>query len=301
MTPRPTRSTVGGRAYLDLQNLARRVRRPTDELHQIYALEGFLDRLAGSPHAAKLVLKGGLLLAAYDARRPTRDVDLQGRWMSNDVDRIQQMVCEVAAREIGDGLAFDVDRAAAVTTRDGDVYSGVRVTLAGNLSVARLSLHVDVNVGDPIWPAPRRVGIPRLLGGQIEVAGCPLAMVHAEKLVTAIWCGVANTRWRDFADVYLLARRHDLDGSKLVTAVQKVAAHRRVSPTPLRTVLDGYSDLAQPRWVAWRRKSGLDDRLPLAFAAVLDQLVELADPVVTGAASDMTWSAINGRWVDDPR
>jgi hypothetical protein len=140
LTPRPTRSTVGGRAYLDLQDLARRVRRPTDELHQIYALEGFLDRLAGSPHAAKLVLKGGLLLAAYDARRPTRDVDLQGRWMSNDVDRIQQMVCEVAAREIGDGLAFDVDRAAAVTTRDGDVYSGVRVTLASNLSVARLSL-----------------------------------------------------------------------------------------------------------------------------------------------------------------
>src|SRR5690348_9524531 len=54
---RPTRATVDGRAYLDLQNLARGQHRPTDELHQLYALEGFLDRLASSRYADKLVLK----------------------------------------------------------------------------------------------------------------------------------------------------------------------------------------------------------------------------------------------------
>jgi hypothetical protein len=67
---RPTRATIDGRAYLDLQSLARSQRRPTDELHQLYALEGFLARLAKSPYADKLVLKGGVLLAAYHARRP---------------------------------------------------------------------------------------------------------------------------------------------------------------------------------------------------------------------------------------
>ena len=46
MPRRPTRATSAGRACLDLQNLARRRRRPTDELHQLYALEGFLSRLA---------------------------------------------------------------------------------------------------------------------------------------------------------------------------------------------------------------------------------------------------------------
>ena len=54
---RPTRATVEGRAYLDLQNLARRQRRPTDELQQLYALEGFLTRLSRSPRADRLVLK----------------------------------------------------------------------------------------------------------------------------------------------------------------------------------------------------------------------------------------------------
>jgi hypothetical protein len=56
VTGRPTRATVAGRAYLDLQNLARKQRRPTDELHQIYALEGFLTRLVASPYADRFVL-----------------------------------------------------------------------------------------------------------------------------------------------------------------------------------------------------------------------------------------------------
>lgn len=61
MTQRPARATAAGRAYLDLQNFDRRDRRPTDELLQIDALEGFLARLAASEHADGLVLKGGVL------------------------------------------------------------------------------------------------------------------------------------------------------------------------------------------------------------------------------------------------
>jgi hypothetical protein len=81
---RPTRATVDGRAYLDLQNLARRQGRPTSELHQLYALEGFLARLARSSFVDHLILKGGALLAAYEIRRPTRDIDLEGRHLSGD-------------------------------------------------------------------------------------------------------------------------------------------------------------------------------------------------------------------------
>ncbi|MFI9581999.1 hypothetical protein ACIHCQ_09160 [Streptomyces sp. NPDC052236] len=64
MTPRPTRATEAGRTYLDLQNLARRSGRPTEELHQLYILECFLDRLVHSALADRFVLKGGVLLVA---------------------------------------------------------------------------------------------------------------------------------------------------------------------------------------------------------------------------------------------
>ena len=205
-TRRPTRATLEGRAYLDLQNLARSQHRPTDELHQLYALEGFLARLAASPHADKLVLKGGVLLAAYDARRPTRDVDLQARAVAGEPDDVLQLVRDIAAIRVEDGLNFDADTAAAETIRDDEEYSGVRVTLTAKLASARIALHVDVNMGDPIWPAPHPVDLPRLLGGSITVVGYPLPMVYAEKIITALQRGTVNTRWRDFADLYLLTR-----------------------------------------------------------------------------------------------
>lgn len=81
---RPTKATAGGRAYPDLQNRARREKRPTQELHTFYVLERWLARLAVSPHAGSFVLKGGMLLAVFDARRPTADADLLARNLSND-------------------------------------------------------------------------------------------------------------------------------------------------------------------------------------------------------------------------
>jgi hypothetical protein len=71
MTQWPTKETTAGQRYLALQRKARRVGRPTDELIQLYALEGFLDRLTKSQYAENFVLKGGVLLATLDARRPT--------------------------------------------------------------------------------------------------------------------------------------------------------------------------------------------------------------------------------------
>jgi len=225
---RPTRATVAGRAYLDLQNLARRQRRPTDELHQLYALEGFLARLTVSAHANKLVLKGGVLLAAYDARRPTRDIDMQARAVAGERDDVLDRVRQIAAIRIDDGLVFDADAAAAEIIRDEDEHSGVRVTLTATLASAKLSLHVDVNIGDPIWPAPREIDLPRLLGGTITLAGYPLQMVYAEKIITALQRGTINTRWRDFADLYLLTARHTVDGADLHRALTEVAAYRHV-------------------------------------------------------------------------
>jgi hypothetical protein len=72
-----------GRAYLDLQNRARTERRGTQELLTLYVVERWLARLSTSTYAAKFVIKGGMLLAAYDARRPTADLDALARSIAN--------------------------------------------------------------------------------------------------------------------------------------------------------------------------------------------------------------------------
>ena len=87
--------------------------RPTDELHQLFALEGFLARLAASPHAERLVLEGGMLLAAHGERRPTRDVDMQARAVAGERDQVLNLVREIAATPVEDGIVFDTDTASA--------------------------------------------------------------------------------------------------------------------------------------------------------------------------------------------
>ena len=130
--------------------------RSSDELLAMYALEGFLDRLSTSPRADDLVLKGGVLLAVYDTRRPTRDIDLPATNLAGDSDTVLELVRDITAVHKDDGLVFDAGSATAEVIRDEEEYSGVRVRLIGHLSRARIALHVDVNVGDPIVPRQYR-------------------------------------------------------------------------------------------------------------------------------------------------
>lgn len=297
----PSRATLAGRAYLDLRAKARGDRRPVDELLQLYVLESFLARLAASRFGYQLVLKGGVLLAAFVERRPTRDIDLQAQALDNDAENLRAIICEVAAGRLDDGVVFDVDSATAAVIRDEDLYSGVRVTMKAELATARPHFHVDVNVGDPITPAPQELVLPRLLGGEFVVRGYPLAMVHAEKLVTAVARGTINTRWRDFADIYLLSRRHSLPGADLADSIRQVARHRQVEIVPLARLLDGYGEIGQARWSAWRRRQQLQERLPDQFATVVSAVVTFADPVITDSAAGLAWDPAAGVWSSQSR
>lgn len=277
---RPTRADRAGRAYLDLRRKARGDGRVTDEYLRLYVLEGFLARLAGSQYRENLVIKGGVLLAVYAIRRPTADVDIAASGVPGEIERMRDMVTAIAVQRADDGIDFDTASANAERIRDEDQYAGIRVSLTARLATAVVRFHVDVNIGDPIWPEPAEVRLPRLLGGEIMLLGYPLEMVLAEKVVTALERATANTRWRDFADIYLLASAHTISAQALSGALHTVADHRGVPIRPLRQVLDGYGELAQSRWAAWRRKQALDGMLPQRFADVLALVIRFADPVL---------------------
>ncbi|GMA36846.1 hypothetical protein GCM10025876_30500 [Demequina litorisediminis] len=173
-------------------------------LQALYVLEAFLVRIAASDHRDDFVLKGGVLLAAFALRRPTKDIELQATGLANDAADVAERIRAIASIDIEDGVVFDVDSVAATAIRDADEYAGVRVRLAGHLGRSRVTIGIDANFGDPIWPAPTLVEVPGLLEpGQegIRLLGYPLTMVLSQKIVTMVDRGEANTRWRDFADV----------------------------------------------------------------------------------------------------
>lgn len=289
---------IAAEQYRALQRRGRATGRPTDELLHLYALEGFLARLATSTVRDQFVLKGGMLLAALNARRPTRDVDLQVQRLDNDVATVQQLVADIASIDLPDGLVYETRHVNGELIRDEDAYTGVRVSLGASLATGRMKLKVDVSVGDPIHPEPADVDVARLLedDNPIRLRGYPLSMVYAEKLVTAVHLGSVNTRWRDYGDLYLLSREHDQNAGELRAALDAVATYRQVPLQPLSGLLEGYAALAQPKWQAWRRKQALDDRLPADFAEVLGVVCAFADPVLHEPQVTATWHAHDLAW-----
>jgi predicted nucleotidyltransferase component of viral defense system len=294
---RASNDTLAGRRYLDLQREAKRTGRPTDEFIQLYALECFLDRLVHSKFADTFILKGGVLLAALDARRPTRDIDFAARAIENTIEKVLSTVRTIAAISIDDGMEFDSNSATAETIREDASYSGIRVTLGGTLSRAVIRFHVDVNVGDPIWPEPQQISVPRLIDGVVVVRGYPLEMVLAEKIVTALERGTANTRWRDFVDIYVLTGRFAIKAQALKSSMQRVAQFRNAELALLRTALEGYAAIAQTRWRVWLRKQHLDNSIPTDFSIVLERVVSFADPLIVQGGVQGDWHPIQGKWI----
>jgi len=291
-----SRDTPGGRAYLELRALARDQKRATDELLNIYALEGFLSRLSISEHVDNFVLKGGVLLSSFGTRRATRDVDLHALELSNEARVVQSAINQIAEVELQDGLIFQTSASTSKVIRDLDEYSGVRVKLQCSLAGADVSFHIDVNVGDAIWPAPSLVQLPRLMGGSISVLGYSIEMVIAEKVVTALQRGVVNTRWRDFYDVLQLIGQHSIEGVALVNSFEAVLNNRKVTVMPLSEALEGFDIIAQLKWSNWVRKNEYQERISTDFRFVLSDFISFADPVLAGNLQSHHWNHINGEW-----
>ncbi|GAA2184224.1 nucleotidyl transferase AbiEii/AbiGii toxin family protein [Brooklawnia cerclae] len=291
MSPNPQHGTPAGEATIAIRGLARRSGADVQELMTLYALEGLLARIARSEYRDDFVLKGGVLLAAFAARRPTKDIDLQATRLAGDPEEVAERVRAMVTLDVDDGLVFSPASVTATMIRDEDEYAGVRVKLTATLGTARLTVGIDVNFGDPIWPAPRLIDLPRVvpLGlGPVTLLGYPLTMVLAEKVVTAIDRGLANTRWRDFADVYALTHLHEVDAGEFRASVETVAEYRKVALTTLLPALAPMGEQSQQKYRAWRTRSHREDELPEVFAEVLAAVAGFADPVLS--------SSVPGRW-----
>lgn len=284
MNPTPKHGTPAGEATIFLRRLARQTGKDVQELMVLYALEGLLARISVSEYRSDFVLKGGVLLAAFAARRPTRDIDLQATHLTDDPDEVAGRARAIAVIDLSDGLMFDPASIVAVKIRDEDEYAGVRVKLTAALGTAKLRIGMDVNFGDPIWPPPQPIELPRIMDlglPPVMLLGYPLTMVLAEKIITAIDRGPANTRWRDFADIYTLTRSHPVNAQQLRKSIEVVARYRNVAPEALLPRLEAMTPRSQQKYNAWRIRSHRETELPLALADLLSTVANFTDPVLS--------------------
>jgi hypothetical protein len=251
---------------------------PTQEYLTRHALESFLDRLTRTDHGADFVLKGGILLAGYGFRRPTKDVDANAISASVTAAHVGEVVRDVAAVEAMDGVVFDVDSIDVQDIREQAEYPGLRMRVKVNIGSWVGTVAWDVSTGDPIVPKPKMVKVDRLIGDPIELLGYAPETTIAEKGVTILERGITSTRWRDYIDIVQLAAR-GIDEQELLQSARAVARYRNVTLGPVTPFLAGYGDRAQPKWAAWRRKERLQESSEEDLDAQVAQVASYLDPV----------------------
>ena len=246
-----------------LLNQSRDTGEPFQNLLVRYGIERLLYRISVSSHAESFVLKGATLFYVWtgELHRPTKDLDVL-RYGSVDIDALADVFGDIIAVEVeDDGLAFD-ENVSVQLIRAADQYGGTRVKLVARLAKATIPLQVDVGAGDAVVPAAELIDYPSLLG-------MPQARLHAYRFETAIAekceamvkLGLANSRMKDFYDIFVLARDFDFEADILKSALHNTF-ERRGTPlpktAPLAWTAAFTADAAKvTQWSAFLQKSGL--------------------------------------------
>ncbi|MCS4038726.1 nucleotidyl transferase AbiEii/AbiGii toxin family protein [Salinibacter ruber] len=254
--------------------------RETGESHQAlltrYALERLLYRIGSSEVEEQFVLKGAyaFLVWQQDLHRPTKDLDLLGYGDPDKLEALLRRVCEVEVQE--DGVSFDPDSVSAGPIRDQEEYDGMRVTIEASIGSAELQLQVDVGFGDAVVPDPQVTEIPTLLDlPAAKLRTYPRETVVAEKLHGMVMFGIANSRMKDFYDIWYLSTQFPFEGADLSEAIEATFSRRETEiPTDLPLALaDEFADddRKQTQWESFEDRTQLEE-FDADFVSVIAQL-----------------------------
>lgn len=226
-----------------------------------YVMERFLERISLSKYRNNFILKGGMLVSAMVGldTRSTMDIDTTIKNMPLSVENAKEMIEEIIAISIDDGMTFSIKSVGEIM--DEAEYSGVRANLEATLETMRTPLKVDISTGDII--TPREVSYTFKLMFEertISILAYNLETVLAEKMETVIARGVANTRLRDYYDLYILQNEYThvinmeqfkeafLATSKKRNSIQLIAEGNRI----LKEIED--SEVMQELWKGYQKK-----------------------------------------------
>ena len=286
-----------------LLNRARETKQDFNLVLTRYSLERLLYRVSISNHADQFLLKGALLFDLwFDVpHRPTRDADFLG-FGSAELPHIEGVFREICTIKTHDGVAFQSDTVHAAAIRKEANYAGVRVMLLGVIDGARCQIQIDIGFGDAVTPGPEEVEYPVMLPdfAAPKLRVYPRYTVVAEKFEALSSLGIANSRMKDYFDLWILARHTNFDGDILRQAVQATFDRRKTALTGEAPfgLTDAFAQDAQKQaqWQAFLRKNRLEAlALNDVIAALTTFMLPVIEAVSTNAAFPAHWQA-GGTW-----
>jgi predicted nucleotidyltransferase component of viral defense system len=251
---------------------------------QNYMLERLLERISVSRYQSNLILKGGFLISAIVGldTRATMDLDATIKGFDVTHDTVRRIFKEIGSIPIEDDVKFEVLNTSDI--REGDDYPGIRVSLRANYPPLAVSLSLDVTTGDKITPRAIEYSFKLLFEDRtIKIMAYNMETVLAEKLETVITRGIANTRPRDFYDIYILyqLRGHECDKTVLKSALVETASRRKSISvmSNYKTVLENIAASEQMKGF-WRKyQTDFDYAKDINFTDVCHMIVRVFDEI----------------------
>ena len=192
-----------------------------------YVMERFLERVALSKYRNKFILKGGMLVAAVVGldTRATMDIDATVKSLALTAENAKRIVEQILALHLDDGMSFKITKVSAIM--EGHDYPGIRFIVASTLDTMKQVIKIDISTGDVITPHAVEYSYKLMFENRyISLWTYNLETLLGEKLETIMARGTANTRMRDFYDIYVLLESKVIDYSILRSAFMATSKKR---------------------------------------------------------------------------
>ena len=218
-------------------------------------------------------------MAGLDTRA-TMDMDATIKGLPVNEQTVRGIFEDICKIELDDDVDFSFRSIGEI--REGDVYTGYRVSLSANYQQMAVPLKLDITTGDKITPKEIEYQFKLLLEDRsISVLAYNLETIMAEKLETVISRGDQNTRPRDYYDIYILTK---LQYANIENDVLKAALRATTEKRGSFEVLKDYrrimdtvkkSEVMQRQWKKYQKD--FEYATDIVFEDLCDVVVELMD------------------------
>lgn len=241
-----------------LKNIAIKRNLDFNTLLRLYLYDRFIERLAVSKYRDNFILKGGFYLSTLFGleSRFTKDIDTAIKDANFTKENVEKMIKSIIAIDINDGALISFIEIGNI--REDDQYGGFRAILNVKVDTIRENFQIDIATGDPITPKPIVYKYCPILGDSyVDVWSYNIETVIAEKLETILRRAEANSRIRDYYDLYLIYTKgwNDIKIDDLRKAIYKTFEKRNYHGNIEETVaILKDSEIIKNRWNLYKKK-----------------------------------------------
>ena len=241
-----------------LKNIAVKRNLDFNTLLRLYMYDRFIERLAVSKYRDNFILKGGFYLSTLFGleSRSTKDIDTAIKDANFTKENVEKMIKSIIAIDINDGALISFIEIGNI--REDDQYGGFRAILNVKVDTIRENFQIDIATGDPITPKPIVYKYCPILGDSyVDVWSYNIETVIAEKLETILRRAEANSRIRDYYDLYFIYTKgwNDIKIDDLRKAIYKTFEKRNYHGNIEETVaILKDSEIIKNRWNLYKKK-----------------------------------------------